>query len=231
MQERLGKRGYSAGGVLTKWTVTQTNRFKAAAAGAGASSWAVMYMLGDLRQHREYWFGGPPWTSQDVLDNYWKDSPIAYVKNVTTPTLLHSGDRDERNPLWENLVRQVSCPLSKSKSRKADELKNADVPPCAQGIERSELPLRIPGARTRKLDSRKSPHACQRRLGVDGALRKWPRMGMGRATGQIHEPTDCELEPCEAFGEEQLSSYHVTEAVARCTDATYGLSWQLYVWP
>jgi len=104
MQERLGKRGYSAGGVLTKWTVTQTNRFKAAAAGAGASSWAVMYMLGDLRQHREYWFGGPPWTSQEVLDNYWKDSPIAYVQNVTTPTLLHSGDRDERNPLWENLV-------------------------------------------------------------------------------------------------------------------------------
>jgi len=33
--DRLGKRGYSAGGVLTKWTVTQTNRFKAAAAGAG----------------------------------------------------------------------------------------------------------------------------------------------------------------------------------------------------
>ena len=62
--------------MLTKWTVTQTNRFKAAAAGAGASSWAVMYMLGDLRQHREYWFGGPPWTSQEVLDNYWKDSPI-----------------------------------------------------------------------------------------------------------------------------------------------------------
>jgi hypothetical protein len=66
--------------VLTKWTVTQTNRFKAAAAGAGASSWAVMYMLGDLRQHREYWFGGPPWTSQEVLDNYWKDSPIGAKK-------------------------------------------------------------------------------------------------------------------------------------------------------
>ena len=57
---------------------------------AGASSWAVMYMLGDLRQHREYWFGGPPWESQEVLDNYWKDSPIAHVKNVRTPTLLHS---------------------------------------------------------------------------------------------------------------------------------------------
>ena len=49
-----------------------------------------MYMLGDLRQHREYWFGGPPWESQEVLDNYWKDSPIAHVKNVRTPTLLHS---------------------------------------------------------------------------------------------------------------------------------------------
>ena len=47
-------------------------------------------MLGDLRQHREYWFGGPPWESQEVLDNYWKDSPIAHVKNVRTPTLLHS---------------------------------------------------------------------------------------------------------------------------------------------
>ena len=65
-----------------------------------------MYMLGDLRQHREYWFGGPPWESQEVLDNYWKDSPIAHVKNVRTPTLLHSVR------LWRAFFLSGSCSLA-----------------------------------------------------------------------------------------------------------------------
>lgn len=102
--ERLGKRGYSAGGVLTKWAVTQTTRFKAAAAGAGASDWQQMYCLGDLRGHRVHWFGGEPWDGGEVLDKYRQHSPQTFVRNVRTPTLLHSGDKDQRNPLWENLL-------------------------------------------------------------------------------------------------------------------------------
>ena len=52
-KDRIGKQGYSAGGVLTKFIITQTDIFKAASAGAGASSWPAMYHLGDLRYHRE----------------------------------------------------------------------------------------------------------------------------------------------------------------------------------
>ena len=90
--------------MLTKWTVTQTSRFKAAAAGAGASDWAMMYALGDLRGHRVHWFGGEPWDdAPQVHELYREHSPQTFVRNVTTPTLLHSGDQDERNPLWENL--------------------------------------------------------------------------------------------------------------------------------
>ncbi len=108
-ENRLVAMGYSAGGVMTKKLVTFTTRFKAASAGAGATNWMTMYAQGDLRHHRNAWFGGTPWQAPAPpgkawdetapINQYWEDSPIKDVANVKTPTLLFFGEKDRRNPL------------------------------------------------------------------------------------------------------------------------------------
>jgi dipeptidyl aminopeptidase/acylaminoacyl peptidase len=112
--DRLIKMGYSAGGVLTKKIVTYTDRFKAASAGAGCTSWLSMYYLGDLRGHRHAWFGGTPWSHQAQegepwpadapIHLYWEHSPLKYAAHVTTPTLLFFGEKDARNPMSEGII-------------------------------------------------------------------------------------------------------------------------------
>ncbi len=112
-ENRLVAMGYSAGGVMTKKLVSFTTRFKAASAGAGATNWMTMYAQGDLRHHRNAWFGGTPWQapapegkswdSNAPIHRYWEDSPIKDVANVKTPTLLFYGEKDRRNPLPQGL--------------------------------------------------------------------------------------------------------------------------------
>jgi len=87
--ERLAITGLSYGGYITNWAITQTPRFKAAVAAGSLSNLIAFYgtsLYQDL-MHTE--FNGMPWDG----DNYellWKHSPLAFVKNVKTPTLFHS---------------------------------------------------------------------------------------------------------------------------------------------
>ena len=89
--ERLGLRGWSWGGILGSWVITQTDRFKAASLGAMVGSWTAETGPGlsfDLRLH---YIGGAHWQNPEDWRNV---SSLWYVKNVTTPTLLLHGDRD-----------------------------------------------------------------------------------------------------------------------------------------
>jgi dipeptidyl aminopeptidase/acylaminoacyl peptidase len=93
--DRLGVMGASYGGYMTNWIVTQTSRFKAAAAGASIGDLTDLYYLtdgGDLMI--EYY--KLPWENPE---GYARSSPITHVKNVTTPILISHGDRDPRVPL------------------------------------------------------------------------------------------------------------------------------------
>jgi dipeptidyl aminopeptidase/acylaminoacyl peptidase len=93
--DRLGVMGASYGGFMTNWIVTQTARFKAAAAGASIADLADLYYLtdgGDLMA--EYY--QRPWENPE---GYIRSSPLTHVRNVTTPILLSHGDRDPRVPL------------------------------------------------------------------------------------------------------------------------------------
>jgi dipeptidyl aminopeptidase/acylaminoacyl peptidase len=93
--DRLGVMGASYGGFMTNWIVTQTNRFKAASAGASISDLADLYYLtegGDLMA--EYF--KRPWENPE---GYRAHSPITFAANVRTPLLLQHGDRDPRVPL------------------------------------------------------------------------------------------------------------------------------------
>lgn len=87
----LGVRGWSYGGILGGWTITQTDRFKAASLGAGVYDWSSEYGPGFNYDVRLWYIGGTPW---DNPEGYRKQSALSFVKNITTPTLIIHGMRD-----------------------------------------------------------------------------------------------------------------------------------------
>ncbi|MGB3863766.1 MAG: S9 family peptidase [Candidatus Aminicenantaceae bacterium] len=97
--DRLGTLGWSAGGHMTNWLITQTDIFKAASSGAGASNWISMYAQSDVRIYRTPWFLGDPWHADSPLKTYREHSPIFYVHQAKTPTLILYGENDRRVPL------------------------------------------------------------------------------------------------------------------------------------
>jgi len=93
--KRVGIGGWSYGGYMTMWTVTQTNRFKAAVAGAGIANWQSYYGENSIDEWMIPYFGASVYDDPAV---YAKSSPITYIKNVRTPTLVLVGDRDGECP-------------------------------------------------------------------------------------------------------------------------------------
>ncbi len=92
---RLGVTGWSYGGFMTMWTVTQTDRFHAAVAGAGIANWQSYYGQNLIDQWMIPFFGASVYDEPDV---YEKSSPIRFIKNVKTPTLVIVGERDAECP-------------------------------------------------------------------------------------------------------------------------------------
>jgi dipeptidyl aminopeptidase/acylaminoacyl peptidase len=93
--KRLGLTGWSYGGFMTMFGVTQTHRFKAAVAGAGISDWRSYYGENQIDQWMTPFFGASVYTDSAV---YAKSSAINYISKVTTPTLIVVGDRDGECP-------------------------------------------------------------------------------------------------------------------------------------
>jgi len=92
---RLGVTGWSYGGFMTMWTVTQTDRFRAAVAGAGVANWQSYYGQNLIGQWMIPFFGASVYDDPEV---YEKSSPIRFIKNVKTPTLVIVGERDAECP-------------------------------------------------------------------------------------------------------------------------------------
>lgn len=90
-KDRMGLRGWSYGGILGGWTITQTQRFKAASIGAGVYDWTSEYGPGFNHDVRLWHIGGTPWDNPGA---YRQQSALTHVKNVTTPTLLLHGMSD-----------------------------------------------------------------------------------------------------------------------------------------
>ena len=93
--KREGLTGWSYGGFATMFTVTQTNRFKAAVAGAGISDWKSYYGENSIDQWMIPFFGKSVYDDPAI---YAKSSAIDFIKNVKTPTLVVVGDRDGECP-------------------------------------------------------------------------------------------------------------------------------------
>ena len=89
--KRLGVRGWSWGGILGSWVITQTDRFKAASLGAMVGSWTAESGPGLFWDLKLHYIGGAHWINPE---EWRKVSSLWYVKNVTTPTLLLHGEED-----------------------------------------------------------------------------------------------------------------------------------------
>jgi len=97
--QRLFVTGGSGGGVLTAWIVGHTDRFRAAVVVKPVINWSSFVLTGDMNNYfYRYWFGEFPWEN---IQAYWKRSPLAYVGNVKTPTMLMTGEVDYRTPSSE----------------------------------------------------------------------------------------------------------------------------------
>ncbi len=94
-KDREGLTGWSYGGFMTMFGVTQTTRFRAAVAGAGISDWKSYYGENSIDQWMVPFFGKTVYEDAAV---YAKSSAIEYIKNVKTPTLVVVGDRDGECP-------------------------------------------------------------------------------------------------------------------------------------
>ncbi|MDP6198439.1 MAG: S9 family peptidase [Porticoccaceae bacterium] len=98
-KERLYVFGGSGGGTLTAWIVGKTDRFRAAVAVNPVINWTSLALTSDLdKLITNYWFTDLPW--ENPMD-YWSYSPLSLVGNVTTPTMLMTGEEDWRTPIWE----------------------------------------------------------------------------------------------------------------------------------
>ena len=100
-EDNLMVTGGSGGGVLTAWIVGKTDRFGAAVSQKPVIDWISFSLTSDgYASYYQYWFPGPVW-EDGMLEHYWARSPLSLVGNVTTPTMLITGEQDLRTPMGQ----------------------------------------------------------------------------------------------------------------------------------
>jgi dipeptidyl aminopeptidase/acylaminoacyl peptidase len=130
--ERMGVMGWSYGGFMTSWIITQTQRFKAASVGAGVTNLVSFTGTADIPGFLPDYFGGEFWNN---LEPYRAHSAMFHVKGVKTPTLIQHGERDERVPISQGYE------LYNALKRQGCEVKMVVYPRTPHGIEEPRLLL------------------------------------------------------------------------------------------
>jgi dipeptidyl aminopeptidase/acylaminoacyl peptidase len=93
---QMGVLGWSAGGHWSNWILTHTDRFKAISSGAGTVNWVSMYAQSDMQRVRQWYMGDK--LPYDDFAHWMAQSPITYIKNAKTPTMIHVVYGDPRVP-------------------------------------------------------------------------------------------------------------------------------------
>ncbi|MFM8252393.1 MAG: S9 family peptidase [Planctomycetota bacterium] len=130
--ENMGVMGWSYGGFMTSWTITQTQRFRAASVGAGVTNLMSFTGTADIPGFLPDYFRGEFWTNPAT---YQEHSPMFHIKGVKTPTLIQHGERDERVPLSQGQE------LYNALKRQGCETKMVVYPRTPHGIEEPRLLL------------------------------------------------------------------------------------------
>jgi acylaminoacyl-peptidase len=106
--------GGSGGGVLTSWIIGKTDRFTAAVVAKPVINWYSFVLYADnIGYYYKYWFKDLPWIDPE---SYLKRSPISYVGNVKTPTMVLTGEKDYRTPMAESEQFYAGLKLNKVES-------------------------------------------------------------------------------------------------------------------
>jgi len=95
-RDRVGAMGWSQGGYISAFITCSSDRFKAVSVGAGISDWMTYYVNTDIHPFTRQYLKATPWDDPEI---YEKTSPISYVKNAKTPTLIQHGELDKRVPI------------------------------------------------------------------------------------------------------------------------------------
>ncbi|MBZ5604488.1 MAG: S9 family peptidase [Acidobacteriia bacterium] len=95
-RNRVGSMGWSQGGYISAFLTTYSDRFKAVSVGAGISDWMTYYVNTDIHPFTRNYLKATPWADPEI---YKKTSPITYINNAKTPTLIQHGDLDKRVPI------------------------------------------------------------------------------------------------------------------------------------
>ena len=93
---RMASMGWSQGGYISAFLTTTSQRFKAISVGAGISDWMTYYVSTDIHPFTRQYLKSTPWSDPAI---YAKTSPITYIRQATTPTLIQHGELDRRVPI------------------------------------------------------------------------------------------------------------------------------------
>ena len=94
--DRMGAMGWSQGGYISAFLTTTTDRFKAISVGAGISNWMTYYVNTDIHPFTRHYLKATPWSDPDI---YRRTSPMTYINQAQTPTLIQHGEFDRRVPI------------------------------------------------------------------------------------------------------------------------------------
>ncbi|MBB63875.1 MAG: hypothetical protein CMO81_02305 [Waddliaceae bacterium] len=133
-ENRMGLMGWSYGGYMTAWAVTQTSRFQAASMGAGISNLLSFTGTTDLHSFLSSYCEGDIW---EKTEHYWGRSPIAHVRNVQTPLLIQHGEKDTRVPFSQ------SQEYFQGLKRLGKDVEMESYPEAGHGIEDPEVLLDV----------------------------------------------------------------------------------------
>ncbi|HEX9760374.1 MAG TPA: S9 family peptidase [Candidatus Acidoferrales bacterium] len=95
-RDRVGSMGWSQGGYISAFLTTSSDRFKAISVGAGISNWMTYYVNTDIHPFTRMYLKATPWDDPEI---YAKTSPMTYINQASTPTLIQHGSNDRRVPI------------------------------------------------------------------------------------------------------------------------------------